>query len=166
MSFTSPIDIIKEAAKNPQADGLRDITAMLSYLFGERIDMLDTILQDLDKHLAITLPVIFAAHQLSFAKSLDWDNKPLRYEEEDFKELHRLAKMATNVYNAVGYVDEVMVDEATARKAMEMADEDAILLRCNKDLHLDGIDRTPKFMVFTDKRSKSIVIAIRGSTTK
>ena len=74
--------------------------------------------------------------------------------------------MARNVYNAVGYVDKVLVDEAGARKAMEMIDEDAILLRCKKNFHLEGKERTPKFMIFTDRRSNSIVIAIRGSTTQ
>ena len=73
--------------------------------------------------------------------------------------------MARNVYNAVGYVDKVLVDEAGARKAMEMIDEDAILLRCKKNFHLEGKERTPMFMIFTDTRSKSIVIAIRGSST-
>ena len=78
---------------------------------------------------------------------------------------YELINTTTNVYYAIGYVDKVLVDEAAARRAMEMIDEDAILLRCNENLHLEGKERTPKFMIFTDTRSKSIVVAIRGSST-
>ena len=76
--------------------------------------------------------------------------------------------MSLDVYSAVGYVGEAkaIVDEAAARKAMKMTDEDAILVRCNEDLHLKGKQRCPKFMVFTDTRSQSIVIAVRGTTTQ
>ena len=74
--------------------------------------------------------------------------------------------MALDVYSAVGYEGEAIRDEATAREVMKMTDEDAILVRCNEDLHLEGKQRCPKFMVFTDTRSKSIVIAVRGTTTQ
>ena len=155
---------------NCQIDGsLLEIIRLVSYLFRERLKIGLHNVPFLNKPLSITLPVIAKAHEahyLQHKKCLDRDNKPKKYEEEEFKELHRLVKMATNVYYAVGYVDKVLVDEAAARKAMEMIDEDAILLRCNENLHLEGKERTPKFMIFTDRRSNSIVIAIRGSTTQ
>ena len=79
--------------------------------------------------------------------------------------MRRLVMMAIDVYYAVGYVGEDLVDEAAAREAMKMIDEDDILVRCNEELHLEGKQRCPQFMVFTDTRSKSIVIAVRGTTT-
>ena len=54
-----------------------------------------------------------------------------------------------------------------AHEIMEMLDEDEILQLCDQDLHLqEGRKRCPRFMVFTDTRSKSIVVAIRGTKTR
>lgn len=149
-------------------ESLQEAIKWITYLLGEKLEehkLVSNVLIRRKKPLAVILPLIFKAHRLESTKH-KWNYKPLTFEEKDFKELHRLQKMAIRVYKAVGYKDDRLVDEAEAREVLELLDEDEILLRCNDLLHLEGKQRCPQFMVFTDTRSESIVIAIRGTATR
>ena len=118
-----------------------------------------------NKPLAVILMLIFKAHSLEH-QSLSMTFKPLKFKTEEFEELKRLSRFCINVYRAVDDERPEEYKDRTAREIMEMLDEDEILLLCNEDLHLqDGKNRCPRFMVFTDTRSESIVVAIRGTNT-
>ena len=120
------------------------------------------------KPLAVLMLLIFKAHSLEH-QSLSMNYRPLKFKKEDSDELKRLSKFCINVYQAV-MTDEERDEEHKDRDAheiMEMLDEDEILQLCDQDLHLqEGRKRSPRFMVFTDTRSESIVVAIRGTKTR
>ena len=120
------------------------------------------------KPLAVLMLLIFKAHSLEH-QSLSMNYRPLKFKKEDSDELKRLSKFCINVYQAV-MTDEERDEEHKDRNAheiMDLLEEDEILLLCDQDLHLqEGRKRSPRFMVFTDKRSESIVVAIRGTKTR
>ena len=141
------------------------------YLLAERLElkkMTSDFFFRRKKPLTVLLMLIFKAHSLEH-QSLTMNYKPLKFKKEDSDELKRLSKFCINVYQAVMTDDERDEEhkDRDAHEIMEMLDEDEILQLCDQDLHLqEGRKRSPRFMVFTDTRSESIVVAIRGTNTR
>ena len=150
-------------------ESLQEVVKWVMHLLGEKLEghrMTFNFFFRRKKPLAIIMMMIFKAHHLEH-QSLTMEHKPLKFETENFDELKRLSRFCIHVYSAVMTEDERKEDEdsRSVKEIMEMLDKDDILLVCDRDLHLEGKKRCPRFMVFTDTRSQSIVVAIRGTNT-
>ena len=150
-------------------ESLQEAVKWVMHLLGEKLEghkMTYKFFFRRKKPLAIIMMMIFKAHHLEH-QSLAMEYKPLKFKAEEFDELKRLSRFCIHVYSAVKTEDERKEenDSRSVKEIMEMLDEDDVLLVCDRDLHLEGKKRCPRFMVFTDTRSHSIVVAIRGTNT-
>ena len=80
-----------------------------------------------------------------------------KFTTDEFEETKRIAQWAIDVYCATWNPSQI-------RSSMNLEDQDEILMQfCQDDDSVNDRDYVPKFIIFTDTRSKSIVLAIRGT---
>ena len=129
------------------------------------------------KPLIVLLTLMFKAHSLQH-NTHTINLKPLMFEEDEYEDLRRVAMFPLNVYKVVEKEfakkikgeegktiskEWIPVDEAYIRERMDMIDEDKILYISQDDM-IEEVE-CPRFIIFTDTRSKSISICVRGTTT-
>lgn len=111
---------------------------------------------DRKKLLLPVLGMMFRTHTYMHQERTELETQPLKFQPSQYEEWHRQALFAFDVYQAVK-------DPKTSKKCMQMSENDQVLFVGNKNLPLEGSQVCPKFIIFTDSRSKSIVIALRGT---
>ena len=80
-----------------------------------------------------------------------------KFTAAEFEEVKRIAQWAIDAYLATWNPSQI-------RSSMNLEDQDEILMRfCQDDDSVNDRDYIAKFIIFTDWRSKSIVLAIRGT---
>ena len=80
-----------------------------------------------------------------------------KFTADEFKEVKRIAEWSFDMYLASWNPSQI-------RSSMNLEDQDEILMQfCQDDDSVNDRDYVPKFIIFTDTRSKSIVLAIRGT---
>ena len=157
-----------------------EIANLLSMLLSQRLKFHELAFKfcfKRKKPLLVLLTLMFKAHSLQH-ESLAANLKPLKFNEEEFEELRRIAMFPLNVYKVVEKEYKVKEKDETGnevtkevievgedyiRERMGMIPEDSILYISQEDL-IDNV-QCPRFIIFTDTRSKSISICVRGTTT-
>jgi len=105
----------------------------------------------------ILLALVKRTQEYKVTKS-SLEHQSVKLSQIEFEESKRMGQFALNVYGATWAW---MGDEDKVAKKMGMGDNDKVLMTWFQDQ--DGDDFCPKFMIFTDEASKSIVLAIRGT---
>ena len=85
-------------------------------------------------------------------------HKKVTFSREEFEDIKRLGQFSLNVYSASWAL---MGDPKDAAYKMGLTDQDQVVFTWFKDK--EGDDPCPKFMIFIDETSKSVVLAIRGT---
>ena len=106
----------------------------------------------------ILLFLVKRTQEYKVTKSSLEDQIPVKLSHIEFEESKRIGQFALNVYGATWAWKG---DEVKVAEKMGMGINDKVLMTWFQDQ--DGDDFCPKFMIFTDEATKSIVLAIRGT---
>ena len=106
----------------------------------------------------ILLFLVKRTQEYKVTKSSLEDQIPVKLSQIEFEESKRIGQFALNVYGATWAWKG---DEVKVAEKMGMGINDKVLMTWFQDQ--DGDDFCPKFMIFTDEATKSIVLAIRGT---
>ena len=132
----------------------------------EALDFIVTILENLKQFdmpdieynvpRLILLALVKRTQEYKLGK-FNQDHQPVKFDQAEFEESKRIGQFALNVYGATWAW---MGDESNVATKMNMGTNDKVLMTWFQD---QQDDFCPKFMIFTDESTKSIVLAIRGT---
>ena len=119
------------------------------------------------KPLTILVLLMNRAHELLVQNtSIDFPYKPIQLSNEEIDEMQRLAKFSFDLKFAIDEVNDG--NDEKAFELLGLTDEDEILDKKDEDFNdkqIKGYEliRIPMYLIFTDVKSKSIVMSFRGT---